>query len=83
MSKHHKEGGRNYGKTTAQRILSGKKLLEKYLNEKVELSYLLETLGIKRRRFFELFNEYKKDSLRIKKFLLKPTTIATSRKCWC
>jgi len=36
-------------------------LLEKYLNEKVELSYLLETLRIKRRRFFELLEGYKKD----------------------
>ena len=38
-----------------------KTLLEKYMNEKVELSYLLETLGIKRRRFFELLRRYKKD----------------------
>jgi len=38
-----------------------KMLLEKYLNEKVELSYLLETLRIKRRRFFELLEGYKKD----------------------
>jgi len=38
-----------------------KMLLEKYLNEKVELSYLLETLRIKRRRFFGLLEGYKKD----------------------
>ena len=41
-----------------------KMLLEKYLSEKVELSYLLEILGIKRRRFFELLKEYKRNPAR-------------------
>lgn len=36
-------------------------LLKKYLDEKVKLSYILEILQIKRRRFFELLNKYKKD----------------------
>ena len=36
-----------------------KMLLEKYTNEKVELCYILETLGIRRRRFFELLKEYR------------------------
>lgn len=36
-----------------------KMLLEKYTNEKVELRYILETLGIRRRRFFELLKEYR------------------------
>lgn len=38
-----------------------KMLLQKYLNEKVELTYILEILKIKRRRFFELLEEYRKD----------------------
>jgi len=41
-----------------------KMLLEKYLSEKVELSYLLEILGIKRRRFFGLLKEYKRNPAR-------------------
>jgi len=41
-----------------------KMLLEKYLSEKVELSHLLEILGIKRRRFFELLKEYKRNPAR-------------------
>ena len=36
-------------------------LLQKYLNEKIELVYILKILGIKRRRFFRLLKEYKKD----------------------
>ena len=36
-----------------------KMFLEKYTNEKVELRYILETLQIRRRRFFELLKEYK------------------------
>ncbi len=36
-----------------------KMLLEKYTNEKVELRYILETLRIRRRRFFELLKEYR------------------------
>ena len=38
-----------------------KMLLQKYLDEKVKLIYILETLGVKRSRFFELVKEYKKD----------------------
>ena len=38
-----------------------KMLLEKYTNEKVELRYILETLRIRRRRFFQLLREYRKD----------------------
>jgi len=41
-----------------------KMLLEKYLSEKVELSYLLEILAIKRRRFFELLKEYRRNPAR-------------------
>ncbi len=36
-----------------------KMLLEKYTNEKVEVRYILETLQIRRRRFFELLKEYR------------------------
>jgi len=36
-----------------------KMFLEKYTNEKVELRYILETLRIRRRRFFELLKEYR------------------------
>ncbi len=39
-----------------------KMLLEKYLNEKVELVYILEILKIRRSRFFELLRQYRKDS---------------------
>ena len=38
-----------------------KMLLEKYLNEKVELVYILEILKIRRSRFFELLRQYRKD----------------------
>jgi len=38
-----------------------KMLLEKYLNEKVKLIYILEILKIKRSRFFELLKQYKSD----------------------
>jgi len=38
-----------------------KMLLEKYLNEKVRLVYILEILKIKRTRFFELLRQYRKD----------------------
>lgn len=38
-----------------------KMLLKKYLDEKLKLTYILEILQIKKRRFFELFNKYKKD----------------------
>jgi len=36
-----------------------KMFLEKYINEKIELRYILETLRIRRRRFFELLKEYR------------------------
>ena len=39
-----------------------KMLLQKYLDEKVKPVYILETLGVKRSRFFELLKEYKKGS---------------------
>ncbi|UCG93604.1 MAG: hypothetical protein JSW13_03845 [Candidatus Aerophobus sp.] len=38
-----------------------KMLLEKYLNEKVKLVYILEILKIKRSRFFELLRQYRED----------------------
>jgi len=37
-----------------------KMLLQKYLDEKVKLVYIIEMLGVKRSRFFELLKEYKK-----------------------
>jgi hypothetical protein len=36
-----------------------KSLLESYLSKEIEISYILQILGIKRRRFFELLNEYR------------------------
>jgi len=36
-------------------------LLQKYLNERVKLSYFLEILKIKKSRFFELLKEYKRN----------------------
>jgi len=38
-----------------------KMLLQKYLDEKVKLVYLLEILQVTRRRFFQLLKEYRKD----------------------
>ena len=38
-----------------------KMLLEKYLNEKIELVYILEILNIRRSRFFELLKQYRRD----------------------
>lgn len=38
-----------------------KSLLEKYLSQEVELSYILDILGIKRRRFFYLLKKYRED----------------------
>jgi len=38
-----------------------KMLLKKYLDEKVDPIYILEILKVKRRRFFQLLKEYKKD----------------------
>jgi len=36
-------------------------LLQKYLEDKKKLPYILRILKIKRRRFFELLKEYRKD----------------------
>jgi len=36
-------------------------LLQKYLDEKVELIYILEILKVKRSRFFELLKQYTED----------------------
>ena len=36
-------------------------LLERYMNEKVGLNYILETLGITGRRFFQSLKEYRKN----------------------
>ncbi len=38
-----------------------KELLERYERKEIELKYVLEFLGIKRRRFFKLLQEYRKD----------------------
>lgn len=38
-----------------------KYLLKKYLSGEIEIDYILEILGIRRRRFFELLNGYRKD----------------------
>ena len=38
-----------------------KMLLQKYLDEKVNPIYIMETLRVKRRRFFQLLRQYKKD----------------------
>ena len=38
-----------------------KMLLEKYLDEKVDLIYILEILKVKRTRFFELLKQYRSD----------------------
>jgi len=38
-----------------------KSLLEKYFSQEVELSYILDILGIKRRRFFYLLEKYRED----------------------
>lgn len=36
-----------------------KSLLESYLSKEIEINYILQILGIKRSRFFELLNEYR------------------------
>lgn len=36
-----------------------KSLLESYLSKEIEINYILQILGIKRSRFFELLDEYK------------------------
>lgn len=38
-----------------------KTFLEEYLHEKSKLVYVLEILNITKRRFFQLFKEYRKD----------------------
>jgi len=38
-----------------------KVLLEKYLDDKVKLTYIVEILNITRRRFFQLLRDYKED----------------------
>jgi len=39
-----------------------KSLLQKYLDKEIKLNYIIEILGIKRRRFFQLLKEYREDS---------------------
>lgn len=36
-----------------------KALLDKYVSKQIALDYILQILGIKRRRFYELLNDYK------------------------
>ena len=38
-----------------------KTILERYLSKEIKINYILEILGVKRRRFFELLKEYKHD----------------------
>ncbi len=38
-----------------------KLLLKSYVDKEIKINYILSTLGIKRSRFFELLNRYKKD----------------------
>lgn len=38
-----------------------KSLLKSYLDKKIKISYILQMLRIKRRRFFELLAKYRKD----------------------
>ncbi len=38
-----------------------KELLDRYLKNEMERKYIQEILGIKKRRFFTLLNQYKKD----------------------
>jgi len=37
-----------------------KLLLRSYVDKEIKINYILSILGIKRRRFFELLNRYKK-----------------------
>jgi len=39
-----------------------KSLLQRYLDKEIKLNYIIEILGIKRRRFFQLLKEYREDS---------------------
>lgn len=39
-----------------------KSLLQRYLDKEIKLNYILEILGIKRRRFFQLLIEYQQDT---------------------
>jgi hypothetical protein len=38
-----------------------KLLLKSYVDKKIKINYILQILGIKRRRFFKLLSRYKKD----------------------
>jgi len=38
-----------------------KLLLKSYMDKEIKIDYILSILGIKRSRFFELLNKYKKD----------------------
>ena len=38
-----------------------KLLLKSYVDKKIKINYILQILGIKRRRFFKLLARYKKD----------------------
>ena len=38
-----------------------KLLLKSYMDKEIKINYILQMLGIKRSRFFELLNRYKKD----------------------
>ena len=38
-----------------------KLLLKSYMDKEIKINYILQILGIKRSRFFELLNRYKKD----------------------
>ena len=42
-----------------------KSLLERYLSKDIGINYLLEILGIKRSRFFELLKAYRDDPHRL------------------
>jgi hypothetical protein len=46
-------------KFTNQQVIS---LLQKYLTHEIEISYILEVLGIERRKFFDLFKRYREDT---------------------
>ncbi len=39
-----------------------KSLLERYLSKEIKIGHILEILGLRRSRFFELLKEYRRDS---------------------
>ena len=45
-------------KFTDEHVIS---LLQKYLTHEIELPYIFDILGIKRRRFFSLLKKYRQD----------------------